>query len=47
MKLPLSDKEKAAELALLRCWGIRNPSQPTSAGIDRPETAHKDSRKWE
>ena len=42
LKLTLSDKEKATELALLRHWGIRNPSQAPSVGIDWPETAYKD-----
>ena len=42
LKLTLSDREKATELALLMHRGIRNPSQATSAGIDWPEMSYKD-----
>ena len=34
LKLPLSDKEKATKLALLRCSGIRSP-QPCDVGGHR------------
>ena len=47
LKPPLSDEEKATELALLRRWGIRNERDANEAGIDWPATRYKDFWSWQ
>ena len=47
LKPPLSDEERATELALLKRWGINSPADATAKGIDWPETAYKDFWSWE
>ena len=47
LKPPLSDKEKATELALLRRWGIRNEQDAAKAGIDWPATRYRDIWSWQ
>ncbi len=47
LKPPLSDAEKATELALLRRWGIRNERDAAKAGIDWPETRYRDIWSWQ
>ncbi|MDE2959442.1 MAG: site-specific DNA-methyltransferase [Chloroflexota bacterium] len=47
LKPPLSDVERATELALLRRWDINSPADATAKGIDWPETAYKDFWSWE
>ncbi len=47
LKPPLSDEEKATELALLRRWGIRNEQEANDAGIDWPATRYKDIWSWQ
>ena len=47
LKPPLSDAEKATELALLRRWGIRNEQDAARAGIDWPETRYRDIWSWQ
>ena len=44
---PLSDEEKATEVALLQRWGISNEQDATAAGIDWPETKFKDIWSWQ
>ena len=46
LKPPLSDEEKATEVALLQRWGIRKEQDATDAGIDWPETKYKDIWSW-
>ena len=47
LKPPLSNAEKATELALLRRWGIRNERDAAKAGIDWPETRYRDIWSWQ
>ena len=47
LKPPLSDEEKATEVALLQRWGISNEQDATAAGIDWPETKYKDFWSWQ
>ena len=47
LKPPLSDEEKATEVALLQRWGIRKEQDATDAGIDWPETKYKDFWSWQ
>ena len=47
LKPPLSDEEKATEMALLRRWGIRNQQHAADAGVDWPETKYKDFWSWQ
>ena len=44
---PLSDEEKATEVALLQRWGINNERDATENGIDWPETKFKDIWSWQ
>ena len=47
LKPPLSDEEKATEIALLRRWGIANEADAANAGIDWPATRYKDFWSWQ
>ena len=47
LKPPLSDEEKATEMALLQRWGIKNQQDAANAGIDWPETKYKDIWSWQ
>ena len=38
LKPPLSDKEKATELALLRRWGIKNEQDAAKTGVSKERT---------
>ena len=47
LKPPLSNQEKATEIALLKRWGISNEREAAGEGIDWPETKYKDIWSWQ
>ena len=47
LKPPLSNEEKATEIALLKRWGISNEQEAAGEGIDWPETKYKDIWSWQ
>ena len=47
LKPPLTDEERATEMALQRRWGIRDKHEADAKGIDWPETRYKDFWSWQ